>query len=178
MFKGFQFPKTLLLWFEAHPGTAGWAQAIVAGVAIVAVYVAATVPVRAEARRLEAERKSKADGLELLLLPEVLTLLGEIEASIESGDINDEPIRVSRTLMDRADDMYLMGDRGRRLLQALGMLNGVATQTMRFHRICNDQAAPPKERLAKGQGLWRNNVATLRICVVNLQEVIAAINDR
>ena len=43
MFQGFQFPKTILMWVELHPGTAGWMQAIVA------VYIAATIPVRAEA---------------------------------------------------------------------------------------------------------------------------------
>jgi hypothetical protein len=116
--------------------------------------------------------------LDLLLLPEILTLLGEIEAMIDSGDVNDKPVTVSATLMDRADHMYLMGDRGRRLLQALGMINGVATQTRRFHQICEERAAPPRERLAKGQGLWTNNVATLRLCAVNLREVITAINNR
>jgi hypothetical protein len=28
MFEGVQFPKTFLVWIEAHPGTAGWVQAV------------------------------------------------------------------------------------------------------------------------------------------------------
>jgi hypothetical protein len=62
MFQGFQFPKTILTWFEAHPGTAGWMQAIAATIAIIAVYYAATIPVRAEARYRTNERKLRADG--------------------------------------------------------------------------------------------------------------------
>jgi hypothetical protein len=71
MFQGFQFPKTILIWFDAHPGSAGWMQAIVAGIAIVAVYLAATIPVRAEAKAREAERRLRAWGLALLLTPEI-----------------------------------------------------------------------------------------------------------
>ena len=57
MFQGFQFPKTMLVWFEAHPGMAGWMQAIIAGLAIIAVYFAASMPIRAEAKR----RRARAD---------------------------------------------------------------------------------------------------------------------
>jgi hypothetical protein len=63
MFQGFQFPKTILLWFEAHPGTGDWMQAIVATIAIIAVYYAATIPVKAEFRYRAHERKLKADGI-------------------------------------------------------------------------------------------------------------------
>jgi hypothetical protein len=94
MFQGFQFPKTILIWFEAHPGSAGWIQAIVAGIAIVAVYLAATIPVRAEAKAREAEKRLRAWGLALLLTPEIIVLKGEIETCIDSGTIYDAPVQV------------------------------------------------------------------------------------
>src|SRR5260370_30196625 len=77
--------------FEAHPGSGGWMQAIVAVIAIVAVYFAATIPVRAEARSRETERSLRAQGMALLLLSEIIVLKGEIETYIESGDIYDAP---------------------------------------------------------------------------------------
>jgi hypothetical protein len=92
MFQGFQFPKTILIWFEAHPGSGGWMQAIVAVIAIVAVYFAATIPVRVEARSRERERSLRAQGMALLLFPEIIVLKGEIETYIESGDIDDAPV--------------------------------------------------------------------------------------
>jgi hypothetical protein len=59
-------------------------QAIVAGIATAAVYFAATIPVRAEARSRERERSLRAQGMALLLLPEIIVLKGEIETYIES----------------------------------------------------------------------------------------------
>jgi hypothetical protein len=46
-------------------------------------------PVRAEARYREKEKKLCADGMALLLLPDILVLKGEIETMIDSGDIHD-----------------------------------------------------------------------------------------
>ena len=182
MFEGFQFPKTVLIWMNANSGSAAWAQVAIAGLAIAAVYYAATIPVRAEARRLENEREARATGLKLLLLPEVLVLQGELEsaaaAKFADGDVLDPAITVSSTLMDRADQMYLMGDTGRRLLQALGMINGVAAQIRRFNAICDAQGIAMIQRATAGGELWENNAAAYRICLINLAEVIADLNPR
>jgi hypothetical protein len=175
MFQGFQFPKTILIWFEAHPGTAGWMQAIVASVAIVAVYYAATIPVRAEARYREQEKKLRADGMALLLLPDILVLKGEIETMIDSGDIHDPPVTVSSTLEGRADQLYLLGSAGGRLLQSIGMVNGVAAQTRRFQAR---EGSPVNALLVHtrhsvaANSIWRSNVDTLKLCIMNLDEVI------
>jgi len=172
MFEGFQFPKTMIVWMDAHSGAAGWAQAVIAGLAIASVYYAATIPVRAEARRLDEERFARADGLRLLLLPEIMTLQGELEAAIESGSILDPTITVSSSLMDRADQMYLMGETGRRLLQALGMINGMAAQLRRFNQICDDRNIVFRDRQEEGAPLWSNCLATYKLCHLNLGEVI------
>jgi hypothetical protein len=172
MLHGFQFPKTILLWFEAHPGTAGWAQAIVAGLAIIAVYVAATIPVRAEASRLERERRLRADGLSLLLLPEILVLKGEIETCIAHGQIYDPPVTVSTSLSEKTDDLYLLGEAGRRLLQTIGLVNGVAAQTRRFQAVGMAHGAPILSKMADGHPIWENNLDTLRLGLMNLDEVV------
>src|ERR1700722_3574915 len=112
MFQGFQFPKTILLWFAAPPGSPGWEQAILAGVAIIAVYLAAPIAVRAEARAREAERRLRAWGLALLLAPEIMVLKGEIETCIESGTIYDAPVQVPASLIDKTDQLYLFGETG------------------------------------------------------------------
>jgi hypothetical protein len=175
MFQGFQFPKTVLIWFEAHPGTAGWMQAVVAGLAIVIVYIAATIPVRAEAARLERERRLRADGLALLLIPEIIVLKGEIETCIEHGRIYDPPLTVPLTLASKTDDLYLLGEAGRRLLQTIGLLNGVAAQTRRFQLVGMSHGAPVLSKITDGLAIWEDNLNTLGRGIVNLDEVIELI---
>ena len=175
MFQGFQFPKTILIWFEAHPGSAGWMQAIVAGIAIIAVYLAATIPVRAEAKAREEEKRLRAWGLALLLIPEIIALKGEIETCIDSGTIFDAPIQVPASLLGKTDQLYLLGETGRRLLQAIGMVNGVAAQTRRFQAVAISGGVPILGKAAAGMPIWQNNLATLRLCLVNLEEVIKQI---
>jgi hypothetical protein len=41
-------------------------------------------------------------------------------------------VAIPETLLSRADDLYLLGDAGARLLQAIGMVDGVAAQTHRY----------------------------------------------
>jgi hypothetical protein len=179
MFQGFQFPKTILIWFEAHPGTAGWMQAIVAGLAIIAVYIAATIPVRAEAARLERERRLRADGLALLLTAEIANLKGEIETCIDSSDIYDPPVTVPVTLTSKTGDLYLLGESGRRLLQTIGLVNGVAAQTRRFQSVGIDPVGVPiQSRMADGDLIWANNLDTLRIGIANLDEVLEQIQSQ
>jgi hypothetical protein len=172
MFEGVQFPKTMIIWMEAHPGTAGWAQAIIAGAAIGAVYYAATMPIRAETKRLDAERAAKAFGLKLLLGPEIMTLKGQIELAIETGSAVAPPVLVSATLMERADQMYLLGGTGHILVQALGIINGVATQTRRFIETCDVKQIPLHKRKEVGTGIWEDNVEAYKLSLVNLDKVI------
>jgi hypothetical protein len=175
MFQGFQFPKTILIWFEVHPGSAGWMQAIIAGIAIVAVYFAATIPVRAEAKAREAEKRLRAWGLALLLTPEIIVLKGEIETCIDSGTIYGAPVQVPASLIDKTNQLYLLGETGGRLLQAIGMVNGVAAQTRRYQAVAISGGVPVLGKAAAGGPIWQNNLATLRLCLTNLDEVIKQI---
>jgi hypothetical protein len=181
MFQGFQFPKTILLWFEAHPGTAGWMQAIVATIAIIAVYYAATIPVRAEARYRNKENKLRADGMALLLLPDILVLKGEIETMIDSGNIFEPSVTVSSTLEGRADQLYLLGEIGGRLLQSIGMVNAVAAQTRRFQARTGgriDALLVSSGVSVAAPAIWQNNVDTLKLCLMNLDEAVEQLAAR
>jgi hypothetical protein len=170
-----KFPETgaeLVALLDRHSGVAGWLQAIVAGLAILAVYWAATIPVRAEVRRLERERRLRADGLALLLVSEVAVLKGEIETQIEFGDLYRPPIVVSPTLAGKTDDLYLMGEPGRRLLQAIGLVNGVAAQTRRFQALGIRDGVPVESMRANGNHIWAGNVSSLHLALVDLNEAL------
>jgi hypothetical protein len=173
MFQGFQFPKTILLWFELHPGSAGWMQAIVATIAIIAVYYAATIPVKAEARYRAQERKMRAYGMALLLFPDIIVLKGEIEMMVESGDISQSPVTVPQTLLSRADELYLFGVAGVLLLHAIGLVNGVAAQTLRFQRQAATLADQDiQTNILQSIDFWQNNVGSLNICIEKLDEAL------
>jgi hypothetical protein len=177
MLEGYQFPKTTLIWFEAHPGTAGWAQAVIAGCAIFAVYLAATIPVRADAARRERERKIRATGLALLLVPEIVVLKGLVETCIEQGTIYDNPIELPANLAAKTDQLYILGDTGGRLLQAMGIVDGVAAQTRRFQAVGMFRGAPIIGRRADGDKIWQNNLASLGLALMNVDEAIKSLRD-
>jgi hypothetical protein len=149
--------------------------AFVAGIAIVAVYIAATIPVRAEAKAREAERRLRAWGLALLLIPEIIVLKGEIEICIDSGTIYDAPVQVPAGLTSKTDQLYLFGETGGRLLQTIGMVNGVAAQTRRYQAVAISDGVPILGKAAAGMPIWQNNLATLRLCLTNLDEVMKQI---
>ncbi len=144
-----------------------------ASLAIVAIYYTATIPVKAENRRREQERKLRADGMALLLLPDILVLKGEIETAIDSGSILDRPVAVPGSLIQRADDLYLLDDAGARLLQAIGMVNGVAAQTQRYQiKAITAQGVQIRGMIPVGNEIWKNNVSTLKLCLMNIDEVV------
>jgi hypothetical protein len=157
---------------------AAWVQAFVAGLAMVVVYLAATIPARRQEVERATERRLRAQGLALLLLPDILVLKGEIEDCIQNKTIYDIPVVVSDTLMDKTDQLYLMGETGGRLLQAIGMVNGVAAQTRRFQAAATVNGVPIQSRAGVGVPIWQNNVSTLQLCLMNFDEAIDRIQDQ
>jgi len=157
-------------------GLAAWAQAIIAGGAIIAVFFAATIPVRAEAVFREKERRLRAKGMALLLIPEILVLKGEIETCIEHGSIYDPPVVLPSSLANKTDELYILGETGGRLLQAIGMVNGVAAQTKRFQAVATVNGVPIESKKAAGIDIWKLNLVTLRLCLMNLDATIERIS--
>lgn len=149
-----------------------WAQAIIAGVAIAVVYVAATVPVRSEAKRQRKERELRADGLALLLYPAIIALKGEMETAIYSGDIYDPPIIVPAMLAAKIDDLYVLGDIGRALLQTIGLVNGIESQTLSFQSVGVVNGTKVGSMISSGASIWANNVNSMQMGVANLDQVV------
>jgi hypothetical protein len=159
-------------------GVAAWAQAGIAGLAIVVVYLAATIPMRAEAADRARERRLRAEGLKLLLISDILVLKGEIETCVHRGNIYDPPVQPSATLMSKTDQLYLLGEIGGRLLQTIGIVNGVAAQSRRYQAAATTNGVPINSKRAAGVAIWNNNVKSFRLCLVNLEEIIEAMNSR
>jgi hypothetical protein len=153
-------------------GIAAWAQAVFAGVAIIAVYVAATIPVRAENARRDKDLRLRSQGLALLLIPEIVTLKGEVETAIHRGTIYDPPIEVPTSLIERADELYILGEIGGRLLQTIGMIRGIAVQTRRFQAAGTTQGVPINSKIPAGTAIWKNNVGAFQLCLMNIDEAI------
>jgi hypothetical protein len=172
MFQGFQFPKTMLIWFEAHAGTAAWVQAIIASAAIIVVYFAATIPIRAEAKFRATDRRLRAEGMALLLIPEIVALKGEIETHVEMGSIYDPPVALPPTWVAKTDELYILGEIGGRLLQTIGAVNGIGAQTRRYQAAGTLNGVPVESERKAGLGVWENNISALKLCVMNLDEAI------
>lgn len=159
-------PKTL----NDTAGLAAWAQALLSGVAIVAVYIAATIPVRAERKRRENELRLQRQGLAFLLIPEVLALLGEVQTAIGSGTIYDAPIRPPESLSEKLGELYILREVGGRLLQTVGIIRGLAAQTLRFQAKEMINGVPQRGRVESGRRIWENHKRLLKVCRDNLRE--------
>jgi len=159
------------------PGLAAWIQAAVSGLAMLVVYLSATIPMRQQANERETEKRLRADGLKLLLLPDVLVLKGEIETHIDSGSIYDTPIEVPAGLASKTDQLYLLGEAGGRLLQTVGIVNGVAAQTRRYQAAATVNGVPIQSKAGAGLQIWRNNVSSLDLCLMNLNEFIELVQS-
>lgn len=86
---------------------AAWTQATVSVLAIVGVFVAAMLPIRATRKAKARENALRAGGMMLLILPELVDLLGAMQDARANGNIDDPPVLPSRVLLERADQLYL-----------------------------------------------------------------------
>jgi hypothetical protein len=139
---------------NSSAGIAAWVQAFVSAAAIVAVYVAATIPVRAERVRRESELRLRSQGLALLLIPELVALKGELETALQNGPIYKAPIELPTSLNDKADELYILEEVGGRLLQTIGLVRGLAIQTRRFQAVGMLQGVPVQSK----NYCWRNDL--------------------
>lgn len=158
-------------WKLNSAGLAAWVQAIVSAFAIVAVYYAATIPVRAEREAKAQENSSRARGLALLLIPELVALLGALQAARANGTIFDPPVLPSALLLERSDQLFLLGDPGGNILQTIGLLSGMAAQTLRFQKLAgvNPNIISPKNQRA-ANSIWNNHLESLNIAIKNIEE--------
>jgi hypothetical protein len=135
-----------LVWIEAHPGLAGWAQALGG---ILAVLAALMVPLRIQAiqRRLSRdERRREARGLAILLYPELVHLEMRL-ARARNEDIVDGPlIETPVHVLTMTNRLHIMGRAGDLLLELLASLSvnqQLVSETQA--RVTESVAASPED---------------------------------
>jgi hypothetical protein len=58
------------------------------------------------------------------------------------------------------------------------MIDGVAAQTSRYQAVAISNGVPILSKAAAGMPIWQNNLATLRLCLMNLDEVLKQIQEQ
>src|SRR5258708_19926708 len=71
-----------LQWFEAHPGTAGWLEAVGSIATIVFVYLLALLQNRRFRSHENTDRIRRAQGLALVLIPVLIAFRPKLDAAI------------------------------------------------------------------------------------------------
>lgn len=145
---------SMLEWIEAHRGLAAWVQAIGAILAIIAAFLIVyfegrRAHARQERRRArdEADRLTRAQGLALMLQPE----LAAFEGTLERLGLT-ERAAPPKTILDHADQLHFLGKAGGLILFMIGALNA------------HEQLRPPPAASAEGRAqLDRLRAERLRI---------------
>src|SRR5258705_542961 len=109
---------TALQWFEAHPGTASWLEAIGSITAIVFVYLFALYQGRRTRSHENTDRIRRAQGLALVLIPVLTAFRSKIEAAIIQEGKPAAPDEVMHLL----DQLYILGVAGGLILQMVAVL--------------------------------------------------------
>ena len=97
-----------LQWFEAHPGTASWLEAVGSPAAIVFVYLFALFQGRRTTSHENTDRIRRAQGLALVLIPALTAFKPKIETAIIQESKPAPPDEVMRLL----DQLYVLGVAG------------------------------------------------------------------
>ena len=109
---------TALQWFEAHPGTASWLEAIGSITAIVFVYLFALYQGRRTRSHENTDRIRKAQGFALVLIPVLTAFRSKIEAAI----VQESKPAAPHEVMHLLDQIYILGVAGGLILQMVAVL--------------------------------------------------------
>jgi hypothetical protein len=107
-----------LQWFEAHPGTASWLEAVGCITAIVFVYLFALLQGRRTRSHESTDRIRRAQGLALVLVPVLTAFRPKIETAIIQESKPTPPNDVVHLL----DQLYIRGVAGGSILQMVAIL--------------------------------------------------------
>ena len=141
-----QAADAALQWFEAHPGTASWLEAVGSITAIVFVYLFALFQGRRTRSHESTDRIRRAQGLALVLLPALTAFKPKIEAAIiqESKPVPPDDV------MHLLDQLYVLGLAGGLILQMVAVLQA------------NQQAELPPNENEKDRSSY-NSIARQRL---------------
>jgi hypothetical protein len=164
MFSGFQFPKTIFNWIEAHPGSAAWVQALGA---LAIIYVTARIASADHRERQRKERLQK-EAMAVLLHAEMLAFRGTLERTIDGANIREAIIQAPTILYRLVENLYLLGAPGGSLLHMLGGLaaNNVIVEGLRSHVASGT--------LAEAEA-WVNGEPGLKLTLEDCDEGVAGL---
>jgi hypothetical protein len=135
-----------LQWFEAHPGTAGWLDAIGSIAAIVFVYLLGLSQGRRIKSHEDVDRVRRAQGLALILIPVLTAFRPKIETAIIHECKPAPPDEVVHLL----DQLYVLGVAGGSILQMVARLQA------------NQRAERPHNENENAQSMY-NSIARQRL---------------
>jgi hypothetical protein len=107
-----------LEWFEAHPGTASWLEAVGSIGAIVFVYLFALFQGRRARSHEDIDRIRRAQGLALVLVP----VLSGFRPKIEAALIRERKLEPPDEVLHLLDQLYVLGVAGGFVLQMVATL--------------------------------------------------------
>ena len=107
-----------LQWFEAHPGSASWLEAVGSIAAIVFVGLFALFQGRRTTSHESTDRIRRAQGLALVLIPALTAFKPKIETAIIQESKPAPPDEIVNLL----DQLYILGVAGGLVLQMVAML--------------------------------------------------------
>ena len=111
-----------LQWFEAHPGTAAWLEALGSIGAIIFVYLFALLQNRRFRCHENIDRIRRAQGLALVLIPVLTAFRPKIEAAIIHESKPAPPDEIIHLL----DQLYILGVAGGLILQMVAAVERTA----------------------------------------------------
>src|SRR5712664_1469499 len=135
-----------LQWFEAHPGTAGWLDAVGSSAAIVFVGLFALFQGRRTRSHESTDRVRRAQGLALILIPVLTAFRPKIEAAI----IQESKPALPDEIVQLLDQLYVLGLAGGSILQMVAVLQA------------NQRAERPPNENENGQSV-HNSIARQRL---------------
>jgi hypothetical protein len=168
MFEGFQFPKTILMWIENHPGTASWVQAVGA-ISIIAttLYIA-----RSDRRdRLLVERR-RAEALAVLLHTELVGFRGQIDLAIDHAGTERSRLMLPQSLVTYGDQLFLLGSAGALLMQ---MMSAVNANNATLNEIVRLQATNIRELVERARSTLRTTRDKCSEAIAGIDEIIKRI---
>jgi hypothetical protein len=105
-------------WFEAHPGTASWLEAVGSIGAIVFVYLFALFQGRRARSHEDIDRIRRAQGLALVLVP----VLSGFRPKIEAALIRERKLEPPDEVLHLLDQLFVLGVAGGFVLQMVATL--------------------------------------------------------
>ncbi len=114
-------------WFEGHPGTAAWLQAVGSIAAIGLIYLFGLFQFRRTRSHEEIDRLRRAQGLALVLV----AVLVEFRLKIETAMVHQSKLDPPDEVLHVLDQLYILGVAGGFILQMVASLQA------------NNQLVPP-----------------------------------